>query len=96
MNIVDGYIDHAGLKHIKPNDKLASKLANYRIKNGDLLITKSGAPFKISVADVQDNQTLIANDNMFVIEIDEEKGNPYFFRAFLRAKKDGDFLTAPR
>ena len=91
-NIVDGYIDHDGLKHIKPDEALAAKLANYRINNGDLIISKGGNTFKIAVADVPEGTTIIASANLYVIEIDKKKGVPYFFKAFLESEKGRKLL----
>lgn len=91
-NIVDGYIDHDSVKHIKPNDALAAKLANYQINDGDLIISKGGNPFKIAVADVPEGTKIIASGNLYVIEIDKNKGVPYFFKAFLESGKGRKLL----
>jgi len=91
-NIVDGYIDHDSVKHIKPNDELAAKLANYQINDGDLIISKGGNPFKIAVADVPEGTKIIASGNLYVIEIDKNKGVPYFFKAFLESGKGRKLL----
>lgn len=87
-NIVDGYIDHDSVKHIKPD----AKLANYQINDGDLIISKGGKPFKIAVADVPEGSQVIASGNLYVIEIDKNKGVPYFFKAFLESDKGQKLL----
>ncbi len=91
-NIADGYIDHDSLKHIKPDGALAAKLVNYQINDGDLIISKGGNPFKIAVADVPEGTQIIASGNLYVIEIDKSRGNPYFFKAFLESEKGRKIL----
>ena len=102
-NIVDGYIDHESLKHIKPEEALAAK---YQINDGDLIISKGGTPskgddpskavnsFKIAVADVPEGTQIIASGNLYVIEIDKNKGVPYFFKAFLESGKGRKLLDS--
>ncbi len=84
-NIVDGYIDHDSTKRIKPDEKLAAKLANYRINDGDLIISKGGNSFKFAVADVPEGTQIIASGNIYVIKIAKSKGVPNFFKAFFES-----------
>jgi len=78
-NISDGAID----------DKLPSltgldpKFEKYLVKDGDLLISKSGAPFKIAVARVPEGRRILANGNLYIVHVDRDKINPYYLAAFL-------------
>ncbi len=77
-NIQNGMIseDLPYLKEIDP------KLDKYCIGNRNLLLSKNGAPFKVAVAEVEEERKILGNGNLFIIELDEEKVNPYFIKAF--------------
>ncbi len=81
-NIQDGIISD-DLPYLR---ELDSRLDKYLIKNNNLLMSKNGAPFKIAVAEVKDNQKVLGNGNLFIIELDTEKANPYFIKAFFESE----------
>lgn len=58
------------------------------LRSGDLVLSKSGAPFKVAVADVPDGSTVLASGNLYIIRLDTERVDPYFVAAFL-ASEDG-------
>jgi type I restriction enzyme M protein len=64
------------------------------LKNHDLILSKNGAPFKIAVAEVQPGKTILANGNLYIIEIDEEKADPFFVKAFLESEKGAALLKS--
>lgn len=77
-----------GVISIEENEQylaeIPPKLEKYLIKNNSLVLSKIGMPiFKSAVAQVGDGTKIIANGNLFVIELDEEKVNPYYIQAFL-------------
>lgn len=67
------------LKEIDP------KLEKYCIGNRNLIFSKNSYPFKIAVAEVEDGKKLLGNGNLFIIELDEDKVNPYYIQAFLNS-----------
>lgn len=67
---------------------LDAKLEKQCLKNGDLIISKNGAPFKVAVAEVPEEQAILANGNLYIIRLDTERANPYYVAAFL-ASEDG-------
>lgn len=77
-NIQDGMISE-DLPYLK---ELDPKLDKYCVGNGNLLISKTGRPFKVAVAEVEAGKKLLGSDNLFIIELDENKVNPYFLKAF--------------
>ena len=77
-NIQNGMISE-DLPYLK---ELDSKLDKYCIGNRNLLLSKNGAPFKVAVADVEEGRKILGNGNLFIIELDEERVNPYFIKAF--------------
>ena len=57
-------------------------MEKYCIKNNSLVISKNGAPVKIAVASVEEGRKILANGNLYVIELDETKVNPYFVKDY--------------
>lgn len=81
-NIQDGIIsdDLPYLKEIDP------KYEKYCIKNGGLVISKNVSPVKMAIASVKEGNKILANGNLYVIELDEDKINPYFLEAYLESE----------
>ena len=77
-NIQNGIIDDKlpYLSYIDP------KYEKYCLKNNTLLLSKNGFPYKVAVASVREGQRILANGNLYIIELDEEKANPYYIKAF--------------
>lgn len=63
------------LKELKPQYR------RYCIKNNNLIVSKN-APFKFAVADIEEGKTVLANGNVYIIELDEAQINPYFLQAY--------------
>ena len=80
-NINDGIICFEEKQFLKGLDE---KLLKYCIKNNTIVLSKVGIPmFKSAVAQIDDNKELLATGNMFVIELDETKANPFYIQALL-------------
>lgn len=82
-NIQKGQIDEQ-LPYIKGIDESQKK---YCISNHSLILSKNGAPYKVAVAEVPEGKTILANGNLYVIELDEEKVDPYYVKMFLESQK---------
>ncbi len=80
-NIQNGIIDE-DLPYLRALDKRHEK---YCIQDGNLILSKNGAPFKIAVAVIRPGQKLLANGNLYIIALDQEKADPYFVKAFLES-----------
>ena len=76
-NVKDGLIDE-NLPYLKNVDM---KFDKYFINDKNIVMSKNGFPFKIAVFERRNNQVL-ANGNMFIIEVDQNKMNPYYIKAF--------------
>ena len=50
------------------------------------MISKNGTPIKIAVASVPDDRKILGNGNLYVIELDQTKVNPYFIKAYLESE----------
>ena len=82
-NIQNGMIDDKlpYLSYIDP------KYERYCLKNNTLILSKNGYPYKVAVASVKEGQRILANANLYIIELDETKVNPYFIKAFLDSEQ---------
>ena len=82
-NIQNGIIDNKlpYLSSIEP------KYEKYCLKNNDLILSKNGYPYKVAVASVKDGQRILANGNLYIIELDESRANPYYIKAFLDSEQ---------
>ena len=78
-NINDGdiyFTDNQYLKDIQPN------LKKFCVRNNSIILTKTGSPdFKSAVVQVAEGMEILATGNMFILEIDETKANPYYVQA---------------
>lgn len=63
--------------------EIPDNMSRYVIKNNSIILSKIATPnFKSAVAQIEDGKQIIANGNIFVIEVDEEKANPFYIQAF--------------
>ena len=78
-NINDGdiyFTDNQYLKDIQPN------LKKFCVRNNSIILTKTGSPdFKSAVVQVKEGTEILSTGNMFILEIDETKANPYYVQA---------------
>lgn len=82
-NIQNGMLDNQlpYLSYIDP------KYEKYCLKNNSLILSKNGYPYKVAVASIRENQKILANGNLYIIELDESKVNPYYMKAFLESRQ---------
>lgn len=66
--------------------RIDPKYEKYCIKNGNLILSKNGYPYKIAVASVRENQQIMANGNLYIIELNEEKVYPLYLKAFFESE----------
>lgn len=67
-----------------------NKFDRYLIKNGDIIISAKGTRIKIAVAEIG-NRKIIANGNLIVLRINQDKLNPYYLEMFLNSQ-DGQTI----
>lgn len=83
-NINDGVISFEKEQYLK---EIPENLKKFCVKNNSLVLTKTGLPaFKSAVAQVEGDVQLLATGNLFVIELDETKINPFYLQAFLTSE----------
>lgn len=79
QNIKDGVID----KDLPKLTHIDEKYKKYCITNNSLIVSKI-SPFKIAMANFNEDETVLANGNLYYIKVDENKVNPVFVEAFLQ------------
>lgn len=78
-NINDGDIVFTDDQYLKD---IPSNLMKFCINNNSIVLTKTGIPeFKSAVVQVKENTKILATGNLFIIEIDEAKADPYYVQA---------------
>jgi len=63
------------------------KYGKYCLKNNNLILSKNGYPYKVAVASVRDDQQILANGNLYIIELDEKRVNPFYLKAFFESEQ---------
>lgn len=81
QNINDGVID----ENLPSLIKIDEKYRKYCIKDRSLIISKI-YPFKVAMAHVKEDELILANGNLYFIELDETKVNPVFVQVFLQSE----------
>ena len=75
-------------------NEIPAKAMKYCVKNNAIVLSKIGIPeFKSAVAKISGNRNLLATGNMFVIEINEEKANPFFIQSFFSSEEGKSLLN---
>lgn len=88
QNIQDGLIE-SNLPSLKQIDKEMDK---YCINDKNLIISKN-APFKVALAYVNDNEKILANGNLYIIDLDTNKMDPTFVLAYLLSEEGQNQLN---
>ena len=56
------------------------------IKRRSLVMGKVGTPFKMAVVEPSEDYQVLVNGNLYVIELDEVRANPYYVKAVLESE----------
>ena len=82
-NIKNGIIDEE-LPYLTKIDKRYEK---YCLNDKCLLLSKNGYPFKVAIARVKPGKKILANGNLYIIDLDETKLNPYYLKAYFESEQ---------
>ena len=75
--------------------EMPPKSEKFVVKAHSIILSRSGSPeFKASLFEGVPEKTVIANGNFYIIEVDEEKLNPYYLLAYLNSSLAQKRLTA--
>jgi type I restriction enzyme M protein len=81
-DIQDGIIN-SRLPFLK---SIEAPLEKHCISPGNLLVSKNGAPFKVAVVEETGGKSILANGNLYVVELDETRIKPYYLKAFFESE----------
>jgi len=81
QNIQDGVIDI----NLPSLTNLDERYYRHLINDKNLIISKL-SPFKIAIVDVPDDKMILANGNLYFVELDESLVNPRFVELFLQSE----------
>ena len=65
---------------------LDNRYERYFVKPGNLIISKI-SPFKIAMVDISEDSKVLANGNLYFIDIDRTKANPYYIMLYLQSEE---------
>ncbi len=82
-NIQNGIIE-TSLPYLSEIDP---KYDKYCVHTGTLILSKNGLPYKVAVAQVDEGKRILANGNLYIIDLFEDKADPYYVKAFLESEQ---------
>lgn len=83
-NINDGIISTDDEQYLR---EIPENLKKFCVKNNSIILTKIGMPeVKTAVVQIEENTELLATGNLFIIEVDETKINPFYVQAFFASE----------
>lgn len=88
-DIQDGDVseDLPSLKHFEKSWE------KYLLKNNDLIILKTMQPLKTAIIHLEEDDKVLPVGNMYVLEPDETKINPYYLKAFFESENGRSILS---
>ena len=87
-NITDGIIDDY-LPYVAGDEK---KLNKYCVNDESLILSKVGYPFKVGLVKAEEGVRIVANGNIYIIDVDREKADPVYVKAFLESERGQTLL----
>ena len=91
-NISDGLVSFEEDQYLKG---IPSNLEKYCVKNSSIVLSKTGNPIgKSAVVSVEDNEKIMANGNLYIIELDQTKVDPYYLQAYLSSEMGSKMLKS--
>lgn len=73
---------------------IEKSLKKYCVKNRSLIISKIGNPTKTAVVNAPEGMTILATGNMYAVELDESRADPYYVQAFLESCIGAEYLSS--
>lgn len=80
-NVVNGAVDiEEGQQYLT---EIPKALEKFVIPNNSIVLSKMASPtFRSAVVNTDSNHSMVATGNLYIIEIDEDKADPYYVQAF--------------
>ena len=91
-NVVNGSVDiEEGQQYIT---ELPKSLEKFVVPDNSIVLSKMASPtFRSAVVNSDNNHSIIATGNLFIIEIDESKADPYYIQAFFDSSAGENALS---
>lgn len=91
-NINDGILAIDDGQYLK---EIPSNMKKFCVNNNAIVLARTGLPeFKSAVAQINENIEVLATGNLFVIELDETKVNPFYLQAFFASDTGATLLKS--
>lgn len=91
-NINDGILAIDDGQYLK---EIPSNMKKFCVNNNAIVLARTGLPeFKSAVAQMNENIEVLATGNLFVIELDETKVNPFYLQAFFASDTGATLLKS--
>lgn len=68
-------------------------LSNFVLNEKNIVLSKIGTPFKVAIMDERETK-ILANGNLYILEADESKVDPYYLQAFLQSDEGQNLLAS--
>lgn len=89
-NIQDGMVE-PDLPYIS---EVGDRSRRYALQDGDLIVSKMTAPIKTAVVRVPKGKTIVANGNLYVLRLKQDRILPYYLQAYFASRSGQDALNA--
>ena len=66
---------------------LDERFDKYCAADGALIITKNGFPVKTAIVSLEEGKRILVNGNLYIIEMDTSKADPFHLKAYLDSEK---------
>lgn len=66
---------------------LDERFDKYCAADGALIITKNGFPVKTAIVSLEEGKRILVNGNLYIIEMDTSKVDPFYLKAYLDSEK---------
>lgn len=83
INNIDGGVIDSNMPYITG---IAENQEHFILEDGNIILCKSGYPFKVAVYSKENNESVIPTGNMYIIRLDTTMYNPYFVKAYLESE----------
>ncbi|SFW22310.1 N-6 DNA methylase [Ruminococcus flavefaciens] len=67
--------------------KIEKRYEKYCANDGDIILSKNGYPVKTAVTNISGNEKILVNGNLYIIEIDKSRIEPYYLKAYFDSEK---------
>ncbi len=90
QNINDGMIDEE-LPYVS---NLEERYTRFIAPHKAIVLSKMGPQFKSAVVDVESDRKILVSNNMFILQMDETKINPYYLQALFESTYGNSLLNS--